>query len=170
MKDYIINGNPEKAMDLYEVLLMPKSRELAISLASTLEEDELANFFKSRMNYLKIIETKEEEPIMPMRASYTQSYLKINNKQDDDNSNSNILTSLAMNIDNYRDIEDEVKNDLVGYTEEDRREDLNSINLKYTSSLEKKNVKFFNFRVLQILQQISKRLILQRYLIISSVI
>jgi hypothetical protein len=148
MKDFIVAGNPEKAMDLYEILLVPKSRELAISLATTLEENELAIYFKSRMNYLKIIESKEE-PI-PVRSSYSHSYLKMNNKPEED-SNTNILSSIAINVDTYKDIEDEVKNDLVGYADEDRRDDFNSINLKYQASLEKKNVNFFNFRVVPIL-------------------
>jgi hypothetical protein len=151
MKEYIVAGNSEKVIDLFDMLMMNKSRELAITMVTGLDEQDLVQFLNNKLKYLKMLEEKNRSDTntntnhyMPVRENqYEQrvireSTLKENTKEEEKQS----LSSLAVNLNNFKDLENEVRHELETKFDEDKNikiEDLSS--LRYNSNLERKNVK-----------------------------
>lgn len=163
INDCIVNGHPEKSIDLFDNLLLAKSKELAITLATSLDEGLVAQILtnKHRLSklqeeqstYNNISESAEKQRPTPQRLNghannrngYVNSYTEMNP-----------LSSIALNLDTFKDLEDEVRNEMGNIYEDDKNntnfEDCNSMNTRI-NNLEKKNVSFlFNFLESSILQ------------------
>jgi hypothetical protein len=146
IKEYIMAGNSEKVIDLFDILMLNKSRELAITMVGSLDEQELVQFLNNKMKYLKVLEEKNKvvptyNPFTDGGSEYRAKIMKTETKEEEKNS----LSSLAVNLNNFKDLENEVRHELETIPEEEKNikiEDLNS--LRYNgSNLEKKNVRLF---------------------------
>lgn len=163
MNDFISADNPEKVVSLFESLMLSKSREMALQICNYHEIRSLEQLLKDKE---KIINLKENQRQEKNRNNYNVSddeeteqeenrYLKSdqkntsNKKLQSSSKNNNPLASLAINLNNMRDLEEEVRNEL-GLefdANEEGKNDLSNLEVKQSSlgghGLEKKNVIYY---------------------------
>jgi hypothetical protein len=143
MKEYVVAGNAEKVIDLFDMLMLYKSRELAITMVGGLDEQEVVQLLNNKIKYLKLIEDKntKQPSYNPFIENYNEYKSKANTNEVKEEERSS-LSSLAVNLNNFKDLETEVRNELETIPEEEKYikvEDLNSI--RNNSNFEKKPVK-----------------------------
>lgn len=154
MNEYVAKNQVEKISDIFDSLLLVKSRELAIKFVSQLNESSLAQILNAKMERIKVRESQlsnhgninadREEHQQPQHRN-NEKYNNSESKEKNEGSLS-VLSSFAINIhNNFKDLEEEVRNELDrnGNNEEkgEKFED-NALNLKHSNlSFEKKTVK-----------------------------
>lgn len=179
MKDFLLSKESEKTIDLFDSLTLKKSKDLAIQLAEGMEKYELAEFMKNKLKLEGMISsynnsktiinyapnnvkntTMFNDPFTKERDTNNEKFsdkfsgMNIvsnnNNKSSANIFGTNTLGSLAMKIDSYKNLEDEVRDEMENLLEGNEfapnNEDLNSVGqkvLKDFSVLDRKSVIFY---------------------------
>ena len=152
MRDYIVSGHPEKAVDLFDSLLLSKNRDNAIILSAHLEEKGLEHLLKNKREIIR----QREERFANLNNTDIHRYIsKAETEEAIENKNSsvlkqkvdvvgpkqNILFNFAINVDNMKSLEEEVRNEMNNKdnnNEEWNNEDVNAIVQGNMNKLEKK--------------------------------
>lgn len=156
MNQCLGSNKEEKILDLFDSLLTQSGRENAITFLDQMGGTSLAQFLQNRMRLNNLKEEKEKSNtpfanigdmiknyINNIHISPKKKILQINDDDDDSSFN---FASAALKSDNFKSLEDEVKNELElnGDMASNKYGDYNSMNVKNNAilNLEKKNVKF----------------------------
>lgn len=164
MSEYVGKNQSEKIIDLFDALLLNKSREIALKFVKELNENFIFQVLNGKMMRLRLREEKLKT-IMEEEHSLNASghkYINSNSKDTRDTRNSrdvrdardsdtkeslngiNSLSALAISISGFKDLEEEVRNELgqnINTEGSNREDDYNALNVKQTNlNLEKKNV------------------------------
>ncbi len=165
MKDCILAKQAEKAVDLFDLLMLKKTKDLAIQLVESLDtRNDIGDILKNKLKLQNFLNSKqiENKNNHNMQNYFLNNEITYNNKNhnfinlkkeiehENDNEKKNGLGALALKLD-YKSIEEEVKYELENllegndqFSNSNNIEELNSINnkiMKDFSILEKKQVK-----------------------------
>ena len=151
MRDCIVNGTANKVIDLFNYVMLDKTKELAIKLCNQLDQHNIEQLLINKLEYANELKSRNKflnsdlQNGNHMRDEKGFNFRKENNnrnnnRKDDD---TNKFASFAINVDNFRNVEEEVRNQLANEEKSNLQEDeYNTFSLKQTLNLEKKNVKY----------------------------
>jgi hypothetical protein len=141
MKEYIIIKKSEKVVDLFDTLMLKKSKDIAIQLCEGMEKYDTAELLKNKMKLNSIINSTYNLKIENHNNNNTnfstsekkdRVYNHDNNKNNNSNGNGNVngninvngnglfeLSERAVKLDGYKNLEEEIRNELENYIEEE---------------------------------------------------
>jgi len=155
MRDCIVNGTANKVIDLFNYVMLDKTKELAIKLCNQLDQNNIEQLLIKKLGYANELKSRNKEKYfinsdlqngVHSREEKGFNFIKDNNirKNNQEDDDTNKFASFAINVDNFRNVEEEVRNQLANEEKSNLQEDdYNTFSLKQTLNLEKKNVKYF---------------------------
>lgn len=152
MKEFIVIKKSEKVVDLFETLMLKKSKDIAIQLCEGMEKYDIVELLKNKLKLFSIIDSTYN-----LNIENNRNYLTNNNnntfsndeKKVNNNNGFSELSERAMKIESYKNLEEEIRNEMENYKEGDlvNEENENEINLpgKINGNFEKKFVNNYIF-------------------------
>ena len=120
INDYIIKGENSKVIILFDYLFMNKSKSIAIKLCNEYKKNAILSYLQYKLNISEIVKEQiisEGGKIIQYISDNNNNNNKLNNKNtnfDKGNENGiNELTSIAINLKDYQNMENTIKNELL---------------------------------------------------------
>jgi hypothetical protein len=119
MQDYVAKNQIEKIVDIFDSLYLSKSREIAIKFAEALNENHLVQTMATKFARWKISHEERGEKTISYKGIYNSENkaskieeLTYENGESNGNSNHIPFANYALNSNNFRNLEEEVRNEL----------------------------------------------------------
>ena len=112
INNYIIKGEHNKAVVLFELLFLKKSKDIVIHMCNEYMQHDLSKYLMYKTNLCNIMNEMKNEKNVVMKYNNDHIMNSTIRKEEHDERNKNALEDIAIDLASYRDMEQSIKNDL----------------------------------------------------------